>query len=224
MATDLRAAIARDLQPVRPLWTPSVRALTLAPLAVAIVLAVPALHFFRPDLRAIGFVRAWGFSIGQAFAGLIIVAAGLRESIPARALSRAALAWTIGAGLAVPAALLILTASTFDVGPAPGRALVEGIACFRTSATAAMPVLVLAAILAARALPLRPGVAGALYGLGCGLIADAGLRLYCEYSAPLHVLFAHGGAVVGAMMAGALVAVVFAPRQYDDQRRTRRIR
>jgi hypothetical protein len=71
-------------------------------------------------------------------------------------------------------------------------------------------------------LPLRPGVAGALYGLGCGLIADAGLRLYCEYSAPLHVLVAHGGAIVGAMMAGALVAVIVAPRQYDVQPRAGR--
>ena len=44
-----------------------------------------------------------------------------------------------------------------------------------------MPALIVAALLAARAFPLRPGVAGALYGLGCGLIADAGLRLYCEY-------------------------------------------
>jgi hypothetical protein len=67
-------------------------------------------------------------------------------------------------------------------------------------------------------------VAGALYGLGCGLIADAGLRLYCDYSAPLHVVLAHGGAVAGAMMAGSLVAIVFAPRQYDAQRRTRRTR
>ena len=47
-----------------------------------------------------------------------------------------------------------------------------------------MPALIVAALLAARAFPLRPGVAGALYGLGCGLIADAGLRLYCEYTAP----------------------------------------
>jgi hypothetical protein len=212
MATDLREAIARDLEPVKPLWRPSVRALTIAPLAVAIVLAVPLLTFFRSDLGAIGFVRAWGFSIGQAFAGLVIVSAGLRESIPGRALSRTALLSTIAAGFATPVALLILTSSTFDVGPQQGRALVEGLGCFRTSAIAAVPALIVAAVLAARAFPLRPGVAGALYGLGCGLIADGGLRLYCEYSAPLHVLFAHGGAVVGSMMAGAVIAMIVAPR------------
>ena len=198
----LREKIARDLQPVKPLRSPLVRALALVPLAAAIVFAVPALHFFRSDIRALGLVRGWGLSYLQALAGVVIVAAALRESIPGRALSRAVLAWTIAGGLAIPAVILAITASTFDVGPAPGRALSEGLGCFRASAGGAVPALIAAALLAARAFPLRPGVAGALYGLGCGLIADAGLRLFCEYTAPPHVVFAHGGAILGAMFAG----------------------
>jgi hypothetical protein len=75
-----------------------------------------------------------------------------------------------------------------------------------------VPALVIAAILAGRACPVRPAVAGALYGLGCGLVANAGLRLYCDYSTPLHVLFAHGGAVFGVTLMGAFVAVVVARR------------
>lgn len=211
----LRDAIERDLRPTRPLRSPSVRALALVPLAAAIVVAVPALHFFRPDLRAIGIVRAWGFSFGQAVAGLIIVCLALRESIPGRALSRAALVWTVAGGLALPFVLLALTASTFDVGPRPGDALAEGAACFRISALAAVPALLIAAILAGRAFPLRPAVAGALYGLGCGLVADAGLRLFCDYSVPTHVLFAHGGARLGVMLAGAAVAIVVARAKHE---------
>jgi hypothetical protein len=210
---DLRAAIERDLKPVKPLRSPLVRALALAPLAAAIVFAVPALHFFRSDIGALGLVRAWGFSYAQAVAGIVIVAAALRESIPGRALSRATLVWTIAGGLVIPAAVLVLTTSTFDIGPVPGRALMEGLGCFRASAGASVPALIAAALLAARAFPLRPGVAGALYGLGCGLIADAGLRLYCEYSAPQHVVLAHGGAILGAMFAGVLVAWISAPRR-----------
>jgi len=208
---DLRAAIARDLQPVKPLRSPLVRALALVPLAAAIVFAVPALHFFRSDMGALGFVRAWGFSYAQAVGGIVVVAAALRESIPGRALSRAALTWTIAGGLVIPAVVLLLTTSTFDVGPEPGRALTEGLGCFRASTGASLPALIVAALLAARAFPLRPGVAGALYGLGCGLIADAGLRLFCEYSAPQHLVLAHGGAIAGAMFAGVLVAWISAP-------------
>jgi hypothetical protein len=204
----LRDLVARDLKPVRPLRPPFVRALALVPLAGAIVVAVPALHFFRSDMTAIGMVRAWGLSFAQALAGVAIVAAALRESVPGRSLSRAGLMWTIACGLMIPALSLALTASSLDVGPQPGRGLSEGLGCFRASSSAAIPALIVAAILAARAFPLRRAVAGALYGLGCGLIADAGLRLYCEYSAPQHVVFAHGGAIVGAMFVGMLFAQV----------------
>ena len=205
---DLRDRIKHDLRPTRPLWSPLVRTLVLIPIAAAIVLAVPGLHFFRSDMAAIGFLKAWGFSFGQALAGLVIIAAALRESIPGRGLSRGAIAGIIAAGLAIPFVLLAVTASAFDVGPAPGHALDEGIGCFRVSAISAIPALIAAAWLAARALPLRPAVAGALYGLGCGVIADAGLRLYCEYTVPEHVLFGHGGAILGAMAIGAIVSKV----------------
>ena len=206
--TDARAAIVRDLEPVRPLRSPSVRALALAPLAAAIVLAVPLLHLFRPDLRAIGVVRAWGFSIGQSLAGLIIVAAALRESVPGRALSTPALWLALAGGLALPVLVYWLTAGAVRLPAGFGWTI--GVICFRTSAAAAVPALVGAAILVARALPLRPGIAGALYGLGCGLIADAGLRLYCEFSSPQHVLLAHGGAIVAVTLAGSLVATLIA--------------
>ena len=136
-----------------------------------------------------------------------------QESIPGRGLSRGAAIATIAIGLAIPVALLGVTASAFDIGPQPGNELAEGIGCFRVSAISAIPALVAAAFLAARALPLRPGLAGALYGLGCGLIADAGLRLFCEYTVPSHVLFGHGGAIVGAMVFGAVVAKIVGPRR-----------
>jgi len=205
---DLRDAVQRDLRPTKPLRPPFVRTLVLIPIAVAIVLSVPGLRFFRSDMHAIGFVKAWGFSFGQALAGLVIIAAALRESIPGRGLSRRSIYATIAVGLAIPFLLLVVTASAFDIGPEAGHAVEEGIGCFRVSAVSAIPALIAAAILAARAFPLRPGLAGALYGLGCGLIADAGLRLYCEYTVPEHVLFGHGGAILGAMAVGAIVAKI----------------
>jgi hypothetical protein len=203
---DLREKVARDLAPARPLRPPIVRALVLVPFAAAVVVAIPALHFFRSDMAAIGFIRAWGFSIGQAIAGLVIVAAALREAIPGRSLSRIVIAGFIVCGLALPAALLMLTAGSFDIGPRPGQALAEGLSCFRVSAVGALPALMIAAFLAARAFPLRPSVAGALYGLGGGLIADAGMRLYCEYTQPEHLILAHGGAIAASIVAGVVLA------------------
>jgi len=207
---DLRAAIARDLKPVRPLLPPVTRALAIAPLALITVAAVPWLHVFRPDMAALGFWRGWGLSLAEAVAGIAMIALALRESVPGRSLSARALVLAFGIGLSLPAAVLVATASasSWTLGPSPGQALGDGIACFRTSATAEIPAFLLVTLLLARAFPLRPVVAGALYGLGCGLIADAGLRLYCDFTVVEHVLFSHGGAVGFSVVMGAIVATV----------------
>ena len=60
----------------------------------------------------------------------------------------------------------------------------------------------------ARAWPERPAIAGALYGLGTGVMADGGARLFCWVSAPGHVLAAHGAAIVAVALCGAAAAVI----------------
>jgi hypothetical protein len=204
----LRDAVARDLAPVRPLPRAAVRALLLVPIAVAILVGIPAAHWLRFDFAILGFVRAAGLSIAQAAVGIVIAGLALRESIPGRQLSRAALWTAFAAGFGIPALVLLATRQVSLLGPIPSHAWSDGVICLRTSALAAVPALAVSAVLVARAYALRPGVAGALYGLGCGLIADAGLRLWCEYSTASHVLLAHGGAVVVSTMAGAILAVV----------------
>jgi hypothetical protein len=39
-------------------------------------------------------------------------------------------------------------------------------------------------------------------------MADAGFRLFCWISTPLHVLVSHGGAILVLMVAGAAAAMV----------------
>ena len=203
----LRSQIARDLKPTRPLRSPGVRALALGPLAMATVVAVPLVMIFRSDMAQLGVLRAWGLSFAEALAGIAVVALALREAVPGRALSRPALAATFVLGLAVPLGILALTATSYSVG-SPQFDFGETVVCFRTSFAAAVLPLLVATVLVARALPLRPGVAGALYGLGCGLVADAGLRLYCDYTIPAHFLTAHAGAVLASVGAGALLGFV----------------
>ncbi len=210
---DLRAAIAADLRPTRPLPAPSRRSLAVLPVAIAILVGIPVLHRFRYDLALIGVTRAWVLSFAQSIAGISLVALGLRESVPGREIPRRTLTLAIGAGLLLPVLILAITAQASFLGSRPGLWWIDSIICFRVSALGAAPALLMSAALAARAYPLRPAVAGALYGLGSGLIADAGLRLYCEYSVPGHVLIAHGGAIVLSTIAGMAVAVLLARRR-----------
>jgi hypothetical protein len=79
--------------------------------------------------------------------------------------------------------------------------------CTGMALVGGVPVFVASCWLAARALPTRPAVAGALYGLGAGIVADAGVRLFCWVSDPLHVLVSHGGAIAGLAALGAIAAV-----------------
>ena len=108
--TELREAIASDLAPARPLLPPATRALLLAPLALATVLAIPSLNFYRPDLADAGVLRIWSLSIAEAAAGLFIVGLALRESIPGRSLSAAASWAALAGGLAVPIVIYLTTA------------------------------------------------------------------------------------------------------------------
>jgi hypothetical protein len=210
MKGDLRATVANDLRPVRPLWPPSRRALALLPLAVAIVVGIPVMHYFRTDFGTLGFFRAWGLSMLESLAGLAIVALGLRESVPGRALRIRALLLAAVVGLALPLVVYRVTTDTFTVGPQSWSEWRFGMACFRTSVLAAAPILLASAFLTRRAFPLRPLAAGILWGLGCGLIADAGLRLYCEFTTLPHMVLEHFGAVVASMLAGAVITGVVA--------------
>jgi hypothetical protein len=78
--------------------------------------------------------------------------------------------------------------------------------CFGGTVLMALPPMVVSGWLVARAFPLRAAWAGALYGLGAGLMSDAGWRLFCHFSAPGHVFSAHTAAVAAATALGAILA------------------
>jgi len=207
---DLRATVERDLRPVRPLWPPSRRALALLPLALAVMIGVPLVNYFRTDLAALGFFRSWGLSVIESLAGLAIIALGLREAVPGRELRARALLIASVVGLALPLVIYRLTTATFSVGPRTWSQWQFGMACFRTSVLAAVPVLMASAFLTKRAFPLRRVATGILWGLGCGLIADAGLRLYCEFTTLPHMVLEHFSAVVASMLLGVAITGIIA--------------
>ena len=202
---DLRARLAADYRPVRALPSPWARALWILPFALLALIAAPFAFSVRPDAASLGWLGVWGLSIAQSVMGLLVVGAALRECIPGRDWSRAAIAlW-----LSIPVAAVVgVTILSWEASPVFLRSqwwMVGGL-CFAGSAATALPVVALAGILASRAYPTRPLIAGSLLGLGAGLMADAGWRIFCHFSEPAHVLSAHLAAVIMSAIIGAMVA------------------
>jgi Negative regulator of sigma F len=199
----LRAAIAADLSRVQPLRLPLVRALALTPLALLLLVAAPAVFDLR-DVRALGGLWSWGASVVQVVAGLALAAAALSEAVPGRAWSPRALAAILVASLFL---FVAVTLGTWQASPVPvaGARWAIGLVCLVASAVTALPAVALTSVLVVRAFALRPGIAGLLAGLGGGLMADAGWRLFCHFSEPTHVLAAHlGGVFVAAALGTCL--------------------
>jgi hypothetical protein len=204
---ELLAAVERGLKPVRPIASPARRVLALLPLGLALLVAIPAFWGgLRSNVSALGPAAAWGLSGLQVLAGLLIVGAALREAVPGRELSARAVAATVGAALALFVGLTLLTERLVPAAVPPGVFVRYAWECFWMAAVSSVPVLAAAIWLAGRALPTRPALAGAIYGLGAGITADAGTRLFCWVSSPAHVLLAHGGAILFLAAAGAAAA------------------
>src|SRR5262245_52321129 len=174
MNDTLRSAIAADLAPVRPLAPPFRRALTVLPLALLLLVSAPLVFEFR-DLTPLGWSWSWGASVTQSIVGMMIVGLALREAVPGRGSSRAA----IVAGAASAAFLfLVVTVGAWSASPVT---LLRywwqiGAICLACSAISALPAVVLTAVLIVRAFPLQPAKTGAIAGFGAGLLADAGWR------------------------------------------------
>ena len=206
MPAELRAKLQADYQPVRALRPPLARAMWIVPIALVALFAAPLYFNVRPDAPRLGVTGVWGLSLLQSGLGLAVLVAALRESVPGRSWSRGAIAlW-----LAIPIGAVIgVTLLSWNMSPVLLRSewwLVGGV-CFAGSAATALPVVALSAILASRAYPTRPAIAGVLLGLGAGLIADAGWRIFCHFSEPAHVLSAHLAAVIASALIGSLLAV-----------------
>ena len=177
------------------------------PLAIVALVAAPVAFNVRGDVPALGWFDVWGLSVMQCLVGVFVVGAALRESIPGRDWSRTAIAlWMAVPILAVIAITMVTSWAATPILLRSGWWLVAGV-CFAGSAATALPVVALASVLASRAYPMRPAVAGALIGLGAGLMADAGWRIFCHFSEPAHVLSAHLAAVLMSTLIGVLAAL-----------------
>lgn len=208
----LRELVAREIRPVQPLRKPWQRASAILPCAALLLIAAPVIFGLREDADRLGWGLTWGVSSLQLGLGLWLVVLALREAVPGQALHRG----VIGTALALSlGSVVVVTFVTWVVSPIPiTRESVAHVSlfCFIHTLLAAVPVIVAVGTLVARASPLRPPVAGAFAGAAGGLLSDAGWRLFCHYSDPLHVLPTHLGAVVAATLLGLVCGLVFRRR------------
>ena len=203
---DLRARVAADYVVVRPLPPPAVRSLAVTPFAILALLAAPTYFNVRADAGVLGWLFTWGASLVQVAAGFTLISAAMRESVPGRSWTPAQLTLWLSAPVLLVIALTYTSASRSALPLDRGWWIVSAI-CVSGSAVMALPIVALAGVLAMRAYPTRPAIAGVLLGLGAGLMADAGWRMFCHYGEPAHVLSAHLGGVVIAAATGAALAL-----------------
>jgi hypothetical protein len=127
--------------------------------------------------------------------------------------------WWPGALAAITAGAVALvtavTVASWQASPVTlGRGwLAVGAICFAASALTALPATIVTSMLALAALPTRPAVTGLLAGLGGGVMADAGWRLFCHFSDPPPVFATHLGGVVRAALVGAGLTAALAARR-----------
>lgn len=206
LPASLREQLAADYRAVRVLPSPWVRALWMAPLALLALVAAPLWFNVRVDAPRLGVFGLWGASALQTVVGMLVVVAALRESVPGRSWNGAVLTVWMLTPIVLVSAVTVLSWQASPILLRGGWWTVAAM-CFTGSAATALPVVALGSVLAARAYPTRPALAGAMIGLGGGLMADAGWRIFCHFSEPSHVLLAHLAAVIAAAAIGALVAV-----------------
>jgi hypothetical protein len=196
-------AVKRDLRPVRPLASPARRALALLPIGLVLLIGMPLFWASRTSIVLASW-PSWIVSALETVLSLIVLAAGLREAVPGRELSTRAVRWLAGVACV---GFLAINATTHLPESVPAATWARWVwECIAMTIVFSIPALLAPAWLVSRALPNRPALTGMLCGLGIGLMADAGLRLFCWDGGYLHIVIAHGAAIAILVVLGALSA------------------
>ena len=216
----LLRAVAADMEPVRPAPGPLKLALRMSALALVVSPIVILAVGLRPDAERLGPVLTWIASAAQFGLATAVIWIAARESTPSRRLPRRVIDCALAGALILVVLITILTfrASPENEAPSLSRMrvietlippnisdLVMALACAAGSTIAGGVLVLLFGRLFRDSLANRPALAGLLYGFGAGLAINAAWRIACPISTPLHVLGAHGLAILGTALLGALL-------------------
>jgi hypothetical protein len=196
--------------PVKPLRPPATRALVLAAAFLALMAGVPAVLGPRADVAPPDFRAYVAYSLLEVAGAYLLVVAGLRLSIPARAPAPSMVLAAIGLAWCAHLAAGWAALAHGVTAPAPAHAWQAGLVCLGAIVLLAAAPVAVGVVLLRRGLPTRRRLAFALIGLAGALAAEAAWRLHCDYSAWQHVLPAHSGAVLLVMVVAAAAASRYA--------------
>lgn len=217
----LRAAVASDLRPVRPLASPARRALALLAWAAVAALLVLALRGLRPDAAEIGVLLTWGVVLAEVAAGAGLVALALSEAVPARGPGRGAALLALGGAAALFVALAAVTRGASRGMEVEDPLVSFGPPCAGLQGFIGLTAFAVAALLVLRAAPLRARLAGLLAGAGTGFLAEGVYHLDCPITHLSHVLVWHGSAILLLALLGFAFGTVVERREQARMERRR---
>lgn len=201
----LLSIVKHDLAPIRRLASPSRRALALLPIGLMLLAGMPAFWHWQAHVKVAPWT-SWGFSVLEMTLSLIILAAAFREAVPGRELSSRKLSILM---VMTCVGFALFNSGTETPPPPMTHVWMQWLwECLYMTISFSIPALIAPTWLVARALPNRPALTGALCGLGVGVMADAGLRLFCWDAGVAHLIAAHGGAIVLLVILGAMCATL----------------
>jgi len=208
--------IRADFAPVRPLASPARRILALVPLALLLLFGPPLYYHWRENLAQLPGWASWGLSALESVGGIALMGLALRQAMPGMTVQARWMLFALAGGFVLFTCVTLVTASVLPT-PLRDQSAWARLAweCVVMELLFAIPSIAISAWLVARALPMRPALTGAAYGLAVGLMTDAGLRLFCWIDQPLHVLAGHGGAILIATAGGAATATLIERVKYQ---------
>jgi hypothetical protein len=194
--------------PVRPLRSPISRALILAILALGLGALVLVVTSIRADLDQVPWAVAYEPALLELLAGACAFWLAMRWSVPgsgarysrSSVLLAAAILLALAAALAAPHFV-----SKDHPGLCVGIAPRMGLACAGWQLVIAVPIFLVSIWFILRGAAVSSILAGALAGLGAGLLADAAIHLHCPAVDPSHTVTWHLSAVALLTGVGALI-------------------
>jgi hypothetical protein len=204
-------ALTEQSLPVRPLLSPFERALILSILSLGLGALALWITSLRADLSAVSWAVAYGPALLELLAGAGVFWLAMRWSVPGSGAkySRSSVFLVIAMVLALAPALAAPHLVTPDhPGICVGSSPAMGLQCAGWQLLIAIPVFLVSLWFILRGASVSGVLAGALAGLGAGLLSDAAIHFHCPAVDPSHTVTWHLGAVALLASMGALIGKV----------------